>query len=144
MAAALLFSRSWYSSGGLCSPATVNRDVADAEGMRPDVANIVLMLLMATVIAISIKIVGVLLITALLIIPAATARRFSTGPEQMAVLAALAGAVAVIGGLFASLEWDTPSGPTIVVAALGLFLVGLTPVAGWIAAGRPKAGSDAP
>lgn len=60
--------------------ATVNRELADAEGMRPDAANVVLMLLMATVIAISMKIVGVLLITALLIIPAATARRFSAGP----------------------------------------------------------------
>jgi len=121
--------------------ATVNRELADAEGMRPDAANVVLMLLMATVIAISMKIVGVLLITALLIIPAATARRFSAGPEQMAIIAALVGAVAVVGGLFASLEWDTPSGPTIVVAALGLFVLSLTPVAGWIASRQANLGS---
>lgn len=123
--------------------ATVNRELADAEGMRPDAANVVLMLLMATVIAISMKIVGVLLITALLIIPAATARRFSTGPEQMAIIAALVGAVAVLGGLFASLEWDTPSGPTIVVAALGLFVLSLTPIAGWIATRQSRLGRPA-
>jgi zinc transport system permease protein len=76
------------------------------------------------------KIVGVLLITALLIIPAASARRFSASPEQMAMLAALAGALAVIAGLFASLKWDTPSGPTIVVAAVGLFVLSLAPLAG--------------
>ena len=95
--------------------------------MNPDRANIIFMLLMADVIAISMKIVGVLLITAMLIIPAATARRLASGPEQMAVFAALAGAVAVIAGLFGSLEWDTPSGPSIVVAALGLFIVSLVP-----------------
>lgn len=107
--------------------ATVNFELAQAEGMNPERANIIFMLLMAAVIAISMKIVGVLLITALLIIPAAAARRFATGPEQMAVLAALIGVVAVFGGLFGSLEWDTPAGPSIVVAALGLFIVSVLP-----------------
>ncbi len=116
--------------------ATVNWELAEAEGMKPDRANIVLMLLMATVIAIAMKIVGVLLITAMLIIPAATARRFASGPEQMAVVAAIAGAAAVVGGLFGSLEWDTPSGPTIVVAALFLFILSLTPLPRLLTAGR--------
>lgn len=109
---------------------TVNADLAEAEGLNPRRANIVFMLMMALVIAISMKIVGVLLITALLIIPAATARRFARGPEEMAILAAVIGTGAVIAGLFGSLKWDTPSGPSIVVAALGLFLLGLLPVVG--------------
>jgi len=105
--------------------ATVNRELADAEGMNPDRANIIFMLLMAAVIAISMKIVGVLLITAMLIIPAAAARRFASGPEHMAICAALIGALAVVSGLFGSLEWDTPAGPSIVVAALAFFLISL-------------------
>lgn len=109
---------------------TVSLELAEAEGMRPGTANVIFMLLMATVIAIAMKIVGVLLITALLIVPAATARRFSSGPEQMAVLSALIGAVAVVGGLSGSLKWDTPSGPSIVVAALVLFLFSLSSVTG--------------
>jgi zinc transport system permease protein len=125
--------------------ATVNRDLAEAEGLRPDRANLIFMLLMATVIAISMKIVGVLLITAMLIIPAATARRIAFGPEQMAVVAALAGMAAVAGGLFASLEWDTPSGPSIVVAALVLFVLAMSPAAGVLArlarGARPKRGA---
>ena len=108
--------------------ATVNLELAEAEGMNPERANIIFMLLMAAVIAISMKIVGVLLITAMLIIPAATARRFASGPEQMALLAAVVGVVAVIGGLFGSLEWDTPAGPSIVVAALGLFMISILPL----------------
>ena len=117
--------------------ATVNRELAEAEGMKPDRANLVFMLLMAGVIAIAMKIVGVLLITALLIIPAATARRFASGPEQMAFLAAIIGALSVIAGLFGSLQWDTPSGPSIVVAALALFIVSVSPF-GVILAGRKR------
>lgn len=112
--------------------ATVNAEVAEAEGMRPEVTRIVFMLLLASVIAIAMKIVGVLLITALLIIPAATARRLSATPEQMAVISAAIGVLAVGGGLFGSLRFDTPSGPSIVVAALALFLISIAlPVQLW-------------
>ena len=121
--------------------ATVNPELAEAEGMKPDRANFIFMLLLAVVVAIALKIVGVLLITALLIIPAATARRFAGGPELMALFASPAGVLAVVGGLFGSLQWDTPSGPTIVVAALVLFLVSLLPVAALAGAGG-KAGAS--
>lgn len=109
---------------------TVSEDIAEAEGMKPAQTKLLFMLLMALVIAIAMKIVGIMLITALLIIPAATARRFSSSPEVMAVAASLIGAVAVVGGLFGSLTYDTPSGPSIVVAALLLFIVSLLPAAG--------------
>lgn len=107
---------------------TVNSELAEAEGINPDKANLLLLLLTAAVIAIAMKIVGVLLITALLIIPAATARSLSSGPEQMAVLAALCGVLSVVLGLYSSLQWDTPSGPSIVLAALFLFLLSLSPL----------------
>jgi len=104
---------------------TVSEELAAAEALHPERARVVFMLLMAGVIAIAMKIVGILLITSLLVIPAATARRFAGAPEAMAVLAAATGALAVALGLFGSLEFDTPSGPSVVVAALGLFLVSL-------------------
>ncbi len=107
--------------------ATVNHDLATAEGMRPDLMNIIFMILVAAVIAVSMKLVGVLLITALLIIPAATARRFSASPEQMAVIAALVGMASVWIGLEGSLKWDTPAGPSIVVAALICFVISIFP-----------------
>ena len=107
---------------------TVNPELAEAEGLRPERAKLFFMLLMAVVIAIAMKIVGILLITALLIIPAATARRFAATPEMMAVFASRLGAVAVVGGLFGSLRYDTPSGPSIVVAALILFIISLLPL----------------
>ncbi|GAC1040796.1 zinc ABC transporter permease subunit ZnuB [Rhizobium sp. No.120] len=107
---------------------TVNPELAEAEGLRPERARLLFMLLMAVVIAIAMKIVGILLITALLIIPAATARRFAATPETMAIFASLLGATAVVGGLFGSLRYDTPSGPSIVVAALVLFIISLLPL----------------
>jgi zinc transport system permease protein len=106
---------------------TVNAELAEAEGMRPERSKLLFMLLMALVIAIAMKIVGIMLITSLLIIPAATARRFSSTPEIMAVLASLIGAIAVFGGLMGSLQYDTPSGPSIVVAAVMLFILSLLP-----------------
>ncbi|WP_395174859.1 metal ABC transporter permease [Roseibium alexandrii] len=108
--------------------ATVSSDLAGAEGLRPDRAELVFMLLTAIVIAISLKIIGALLITALLILPAAAARRWAGSPEQMAVIAAFAGMVAVVAGLNGSLYYDTPSGPSIVVAAMLIFVLSLFPV----------------
>ncbi|WFU10835.1 zinc ABC transporter permease subunit ZnuB [Rhizobium sp. CB3090] len=121
---------------------TVNPELAEAEGLEPERAKLFFMLLMAVVIAIAMKIVGILLITALLIIPAATARRFAATPEMMAVFASLIGAVAVVGGLFGSLRYDTPSGPSIVVAALVLFIISLLPLARRVGAPAAQQGGQ--
>jgi len=118
--------------------ATVSPDLAAAEGQHPQRTNIIFTLLTASVIALSVKVVGVLLITAMLIIPAATARRLTRSPETMAIVAALVGIVAVVCGLFGSLEWDTPSGPTIVVATVVLFALSQTPLVRKPKLQRPK------
>jgi zinc transport system permease protein len=108
--------------------ATIHEELARVEGVPVDLMRLALVLLIAITIAAAMKIVGVLLITSLLIIPAATARRFARTPEQMAALAAVFGALAVGAGLYASLFFDTPSGPSIVVAAAAMFaLSALTP-----------------
>lgn len=104
---------------------TVHEELAHAEGVPVLAIQLLFTLLLAVVIAVSMKIVGALLITSLLIIPAATARPFARSPEIMAVLAGLIGMFSVAGGLFASFQWDTPSGPSIVVAAFLLFLASL-------------------
>ncbi len=108
---------------------TVHDELARAEGIPVWAVRVSFMALIAFVIAIAMKIIGILLITSLLIIPAATARRFSRTPEQMAALAALFGGLAVLGGIMASLRWDTPSGPSVVVAAAALFAV--SSMGGW-------------
>ncbi len=109
--------------------ATVHEDLAKAEGIPTARVRLLFMVLIALVIALAMKLVGILLITALLIIPAAAARRFAATPEQMAVGAAIIGSMAVVLGLEASLMVDTPSGPSIVVAATVLFGLTLIPVA---------------
>lgn len=102
---------------------TVHEELARIEGVPVLPVRLGLMLLIALVIASAMQVVGVLLITALMIIPAATARRLSRTPEQMAVFAAGFGALAVLGGIWASFTYDTPTGPSIVVAALVAFVV---------------------
>ena len=80
---------------------------------------------MAGIIAISIKIVGLLLITGMLIIPAATARNISSNPLQMIKISILGGLISVFIGLFSSLKFNTASGPSIITAALILFCLSL-------------------
>ena len=103
--------------------ATVHAELAEIEGLRVRRLNLLFVILLALTIAVTMKLVGVLLITALLIVPPATARRFSTTPETMAISASLIGMVSVTGGLLAAFAADTPVGPTIVVMAALLFLL---------------------
>lgn len=102
---------------------TMSEDLASVESLNPQRTKFLFGILVAAIIAVAIKIVGVLLIVALLVIPAATARRFSSTPEIMAASATVVGVLSVIAGLFGSLQFDTPSGPSIVVAAIVLFVV---------------------
>ena len=104
---------------------TINYDLAKAEGMNPDRYNALFTILMAAIIAISIKIVGLLLITGMLIIPAALARNISNNPKQMVIFSIIGGLLSVLIGLFSSLEFNTASGPSIITAALILFLITL-------------------
>ncbi len=111
----------------------LDEDLAQAEGIPVAKVRLVITILMALVVALSMQVVGVLLITSLLIIPAAAARRLTSSPEGMVVGASLGGILSVSGGLMASVWWDTPSGPSIVVASLCLFAV-----SGLLSAGRRK------
>jgi len=100
---------------------SVHPDIAAADGVAVLPVRLAFMILLAVFVAVAMKVVGVLLITSMLIIPAAAARAFARTPEGMAVQAALLGGLAVVTGLLASLVWDLPSGPAIVVAATGIF-----------------------
>ena len=101
---------------------TIDEDLAKAEGINPLFVNLLLTTILTIVVAISVKIIGILLITSMLIIPAAASRRLVNSPESMALLATVFGILSVILGIFLSVEIDTPSGPTIVVVSSFLFL----------------------
>ena len=104
---------------------TVNYELAEAEGLNPDRAKAIFTILMAAVIAISIKMVGLLLITGMLIIPAAMARNISDSPQKMVLFSIIGGLLSVLLGLFSSLEFNTSSGPSIIMASLILFILSL-------------------
>ncbi len=104
---------------------TVHEDLARVEGAPVTAARLVFMVVLALTVAVAMKVVGVILITSLLIIPAAAARSFAATPEGMALLAVVVGSLAVVLGLWASAVFDAPAGPSIVVAAAALFLVSL-------------------
>ena len=103
--------------------ATLSPDLAWSEGIDPRREQMVLTVALALVVAVAIKVVGVLLIAAMLIVPAAAARSLSRTPERMAVIATLIAAAAALGGLAASFRFDSPTGPTIVCVAALIFAV---------------------
>lgn len=102
---------------------TVNEDLAHASGLNPARERLVLVLALALVVAVSLKVVGALLIAAMLIIPAAAARGVARSPEGMALGAVAVAAASSLAGLQLSLWQDTPAGPSIIVAAAGFFAV---------------------
>lgn len=120
-AAGILILLSVFWRGLLMS--SIHEELATVEGLPVEQLRLVLMLMFSVVIAVAMKIVGVLLITALLIIPAATARRLAGNPEQMVALAIGFGCLAVTGGLSMSWFMDTPAGPSVVVTAFLTFLL---------------------
>ncbi len=115
----LLIYRLWESILSIA----VHEELARSEGVAVDRVRLVFMLMMALLVAVAMKIVGIILITALLIVPAASARRFARSPETMVMLAIVFGLLSVLSGMFASMQWDTPAGPSIVLASVLLFFV---------------------
>ena len=106
---------------------SVHEDLAAAEGVPTDRVKLMFVLILALVVAIAIKIVGVLLTIAFLIMPAAAARPLSETPEQMALFAAIFGGLSVALGLFLSVTFDAPGGPSIVVMLALFFAVAILP-----------------
>ncbi len=100
---------------------SIHEDLALAENINTFITQLVLMFTITIIVAVSIRIVGILLITSMLIIPAATSRQLARSPETMALFGAVFGIIAVIIGMLCSLQFDTPSGPTIVATSATIF-----------------------
>jgi len=113
----------WRPLLALC----VHEELAAAEGQRTEPIKRAFVLLLAVAVAMAIKVVGVLLAIAFLIMPAAAARPLSESPEQMALFAAIFAMLGVAVGLFVSVSCDTPGGPSIVVALALIFAAAIFP-----------------
>ena len=105
--------------------ATLNPDLARASGISPRREELVLTLALAVVVAVAIKVVGILLIAAMLVIPPAAARPLARTPEAMAIGAGVIGTLSALGGLWAAFLLDTPAGPSIVCVAAVFFVLSM-------------------
>ena len=94
-----------------------------AEGGNIQLLKLGFSLVLALFVAISFKIVGVLLITAMLIIPPATALPISRSPLQMVIYAMVSGCLAVIIGIIVAISFDLPTGPSIILSSFAFFLM---------------------
>ncbi|NKX43960.1 metal ABC transporter permease [Roseicyclus persicicus] len=117
---ALVLGLVWARWSALLT-ATLSPDLATAAGIDPRREQLILTLALAVVVAVAIKVVGALLIAALLVIPAAAARVFSATPEGMALRASAIGAGSALVGMGAAWRFDTPAGPSIVCVAAAVF-----------------------
>ncbi len=104
---------------------SVDEDLARIEGLPVDRLQLLFLLLIAATVAIAMKIVGLLLIAALLVLPASTARPFANTPEQMALIAAGIAVFAVMAGLILSAFFDVMTGPAMVLVMAGAFVLSL-------------------
>ena len=104
---------------------TISPELAQVEGINVKRMRFILMILTALTIALSMKFVGALIITSLLIIPAAAAKRFARTPESMVVIASILSMIAVSMGLTLSAYYDTAAGPSVVICSTFLFLCAL-------------------
>jgi zinc transport system permease protein len=104
----------------------MDRDLAMIAGIKPNLMKFKFMLLVAIIVAVSIKITGILLITAMLIIPAAISRLFTSSPLSMVLLAMIIALLSVFPGVFLTHNLNLPSGAAIVIVLTGFFILSLT------------------
>ena len=102
---------------------TFDEELARTAGIRTERLNALLVLLTAVAVVLAMKVVGILLVSALLILPAATALQLARGFRTTLLAAALTAAASVAAGIVASFLVNLPSGATIVLVNLGLFLL---------------------
>lgn len=102
---------------------TLNAELASLAGINNQSMQLLLALLTAVVVAVSTKLVGALLMTALLITPAATARIWSQSPKSMIISAMIVSQFGIMGGLALSWQFDLPVAPSIVSLLFAGFLL---------------------
>jgi zinc transport system permease protein len=93
----------------------VHEELAAAEGVDRELVRTVFIVLLAVAIAVAMKIVGILLVMAFLVVPAVAARPLADTPERMVILTGAVAAFSVIAGLWLSATFDSPGGPSIVL-----------------------------
>ena len=122
-----LLKQHWHSFVAV----SVSREIAQAEGVEVRKVQLLMYLMIALLVAVMMKVMGVLLIAAMLVIPTSAARMLSVSPEQMVFFSALYGVAALAGGIFSSFQLDWQTGPSIVLSATSLLLVTLMVVKWW-------------
>lgn len=105
---------------------TINKDIAIAEGIHYNKLRWIFIILLSLVFAISVRLVGVLLINSLLVIPCSLAKNLAKSPKQMAILGSIYSSIAIILGILTSFYWDLPTGPSIVISNFWLLLANLS------------------
>lgn len=103
----------------------ISNPLAHTRGIRTRLTEAVFMLLIAVVVMLAIRMIGVMLINALLVLPAAAGRNISRSSRQHAVFSVVIALLSGVAGLFAAYAWDTSAGAAIVLCAAVCFAISL-------------------
>jgi zinc transport system permease protein len=109
---------------------TTSEDMAHVCGVPLRALNYIFVLTLAIVVAMTIRLLGIILVTSLIVIPPAAARNVSRNFRQLILLSLLVGLIGGLGGVALSYQINAPCGPTIVLTCVAMFLLSLG--AGWI------------
>lgn len=104
---------------------TAQEDMAHVCGVSVRGSNYAFVLVLAITVAMSIRLIGIILVTSLLVVPAAAARNLSCNLRQQIIFSVIAGLAGAVGGTLLAFQWDVPTGPAIVMTSIGLFLLTL-------------------
>jgi ABC-type Mn2+/Zn2+ transport system permease subunit len=104
---------------------TAQEEMAHVCGVRVRRLNCMFVLALTVTVALSLRLLGIILVTSLLVIPPAAARNLSRSLRQQIILSLACSVAGAIGGIVLSYQLDVPCGPAIVVASIGVFLLTL-------------------
>lgn len=105
--------------------AGVNESLARSRGIHTRIVEYTFVIIVAVTVMLAIKWVGIMLINALLIIPAAAGRNFASSSRQHAAASVIIALTSGVAGLFSSYAWDTSAGAAIVIYAAAFYAVSL-------------------
>ncbi|MEC7924942.1 MAG: metal ABC transporter permease, partial [Thermodesulfobacteriota bacterium] len=105
---------------------TINENIAKADNINVKIIQSIFLILLVIFVATCVKIVGILLITSMLIIPAATSRQITSSPGKMAIVSGMLGIISILFGVYLSVIADIPTGPSIILVLTVIFILVLS------------------
>jgi zinc transport system permease protein len=102
---------------------SLNKETAYINGIKTELLQLLIYIILAVAVVLGIKVLGIILVSALLIIPIAISKLFASSFKKLIIFSLVFSEIIVISGLFISYYFDLPTGPTIVLTGTTLYTI---------------------